>query len=176
MCIRDRDRLGELVKELKETAVRSVIIFGVPEHKDCKGTEAVSYTHLPTDVDTIVSDEGYGKNPYIETSKPIVVVTAPGPGSGKLATCLSQLYHEYKRGKAAGYSKFETFPVWNVPLKHPLNIAYEAATVDLKDVNMIDYFHLDAYGETAVNYNRDLEDVYKRQYQQKYLQQVMKRY
>ena len=86
-----------------------------------------------------------------------VVVTAPGPGSGKLATCLSQLYHEYKRGKAAGYSKFETFPVWNVPLKHPLNIAYEAATVDLKDVNMIDYFHLDAYGETAVNYNRDLE-------------------
>ena len=121
----------------------------VYKHRATKG--------YPTDVDTIVSDEGYGKNPYIETSKPIVVVTAPGPGSGKLATCLSQLYHEYKRGKAAGYSKFETFPVWNVPLKHPLNIAYEAATVDLKDVNMIDYFHLDAYGETAVNYNRDLE-------------------
>ncbi|MCG8514305.1 MAG: DUF1846 domain-containing protein, partial [Halanaerobiales bacterium] len=101
------------------------------------------YTHratkgYPTDVDTIVSDEGYGKNPYIETTKPIVVVTAPGPGSGKLATCLSQLYHEYKLGRVAGYSKFETFPVWNVPLKHPLNIAYESATVDLKDVNMID--------------------------------------
>ncbi|SHE32498.1 DUF1846 domain-containing protein [Clostridium fallax] len=111
----------------------------------------------PTDVDTIVSDEGYGKNPYIETTKPIVVVTAPGPGSGKLATCLSQLYHEFRQGKLAGYSKFETFPVWNVPLKHPLNIAYEAATADLKDVNMIDSFHLDAYGKMAVNYNRDLE-------------------
>ncbi|MGL5379732.1 DUF1846 domain-containing protein [Clostridium sp.] len=111
----------------------------------------------PTDVDTIVSDEGYGKNPYIETTKEIVVVTAPGPGSGKLATCLSQLYHENKRGNAVGYSKFETFPVWNVPLKHPLNIAYEAATVDLKDVNMIDSFHMDAYGKVAVNYNRDIE-------------------
>ncbi len=111
----------------------------------------------PNDVDTIVSDEGYGKNPYIETTKPIVVVTAPGPGSGKLGTCLSQLYHENKRGNAVGYSKFETFPVWNVPLKHPLNIAYEAATVDLKDVNMIDSFHLEKYNETAVNYNRDLE-------------------
>ena len=120
------------------------------------------YTHrategYPTDVDTIVSDEGYGKNPYIETTKPIVVVTAPGPGSGKLATCLSQLYHEHKQGKMAGYSKFETFPVWNVPLKHPLNIAYEAATVDLKDVNMIDSFHFDAYNEVTVNYNRDIE-------------------
>lgn len=120
------------------------------------------YTHkatkgYPTDVDTIVSDEGYGQNPYIETTKPIVVVTAPGPGSGKLATCLSQLYHEYRRGKVAGYSKFETFPVWNVPLKHPLNIAYEAATVDLKDVNMIDSFHFDAYNEITVNYNRDIE-------------------
>lgn len=120
------------------------------------------YTHrategYPTDVDTIVSDEGYGKNPYIETTKPIVVVTAPGPGSGKLATCLSQLYHEHKQGKMAGYSKFETFPVWNVPLKHPLNIAYEAATVDLKDVNMIDSFHFDAYNEITVNYNRDIE-------------------
>ena len=120
------------------------------------------YTHrategYPTDIDKIVSDEGYGANPYIETSKPIVVVTAPGPGSGKLATCLSQLYHEYKNGKAAGYSKFETFPVWNLPLKHPVKIAYEAATVDLKDVNMIDSFHLDAYGEVAINYNRDIE-------------------
>ncbi|MGL4847385.1 MAG: DUF1846 domain-containing protein [Clostridium sp.] len=111
----------------------------------------------PTDVDTIVSDEGYGQNPYIETSKPIVVVTAPGPGSGKLATCLSQLYHEYKHGNVAGYSKFETFPVWNVPLKHPLNIAYEAATVDLKDVNMIDSFHFDYYNKVSVNYNRDIE-------------------
>lgn len=111
----------------------------------------------PADVDVIVSDEGYGKNPYIETTKPIVVVTAPGPGSGKLATCLNQLYHENKLGRAAGYSKFETFPVWNVPLKHPLNIAYEAATVDLKDYNMIDPFHLEAYNEVAVNYNRDVE-------------------
>jgi uncharacterized protein (UPF0371 family) len=121
-----------------------------------------TYTHkatkgYPTDVDTIVSDEGYGANPYIETTKPIVVVTAPGPGSGKLATCLSQLYHEQKRGVEASYSKFETFPVWNVPLKHPLNIAYEAATADLKDVNMIDSFHLDAYGVMSVNYNRDME-------------------
>ncbi len=120
------------------------------------------YTHratkgYPTDVDTIVSDEGYGKNPYIETTKPIVVVTAPGPGSGKLATCLSQLYHEHKNGKVAGYSKFETFPVWNIPIKHPLNIAYEAATVDLKDINMIDSFHFGAYNEIAVNYNRDIE-------------------
>ncbi len=120
------------------------------------------YKHLatkgyPTDVDLIVSDEGYGANPFIETTKPLIVVTGPGPGSGKLATCLSQLYHENKRGVKVGYSKFETFPVWNMPLKHPLNVAYEAATVDLKDVNMIDSFHLDAYGETAVNYNRDLE-------------------
>jgi len=111
----------------------------------------------PTDVDTIVSDEGYGTNPYIETAKPLVVVTAPGPGSGKLATCLSQLYHEYKRGVSAGYAKFETFPIWNLPLKHPVNLAYEAATADLKDVNMIDPFHLDAYGVTTVNYNRDIE-------------------
>ena len=120
------------------------------------------YKHAPTkgypsDVDTIVSDEGYGANPYIETTKPIVVVTAPGPNSGKLGTCLSQLYHEHKRGNSVGYSKFETFPVWNLHLNHPVNIAYEAATVDLKDVNMIDSFHLDAYGEKSVNYNRDLE-------------------
>ena len=120
------------------------------------------YKHMatkgyPTDIDAIVSDDGYGKNPYIETERPIVVVTAPGPGSGKLATCLGQLYHEYKRGKSAGYSKFETFPVWNLPLKHPLNIAYEAATIDLADVNMIDPFHLETYGETTINYNRDIE-------------------
>ena len=111
----------------------------------------------PTDVDVIVSEEGYGANPYIETTKPLVVVNAPGPCSGKLATCLSQLYHEHKRGIKAGYAKFETFPVWSLPLKHPVNVAYEAATADLKDVNMIDSFHLDAYGISAVNYNRDLE-------------------
>lgn len=111
----------------------------------------------PTDVETIASDEGYGENPYIETTKPIVIVTGPGAGSGKLATCLSQMYHEYKAGRTSGYSKFETFPVWNVPLKHPLNIAYEAATADLKDVNMIDSFHFDAYGTVAINYNRDIE-------------------
>lgn len=111
----------------------------------------------PTDIDVIVSDEGYGANPYIETTKPLVVVNAPGPCSGKLATCLSQLYHEYKRGVKAGYAKFETFPVWSLPLKHPVNVAYEAATADLNDKNMIDSFHLDAYGISAVNYNRDLE-------------------
>ena len=111
----------------------------------------------PTDVDTIVSDEGYGANPYIETTKPLVVVSAPGPCSGKLATALSQLYHESKRGHKVGYAKFETFPVWDLPLKHPVNIAYEAATADLADKNMIDYFHLEKYGTTAVNYNRDLE-------------------
>lgn len=111
----------------------------------------------PTDVDVIVSEEGYGANPYIETTKPLVVVNAPGPCSGKLATCLSQLYHEHKKGIKAGYAKFETFPVWSLPLKHPVNVAYEAATADLKDVNMIDAFHLEAYGISAVNYNRDLE-------------------
>lgn len=111
----------------------------------------------PNDIDVIVSDEGFGKRPYIKTTQPIVVVTAPGPGSGKLATCLSQLYNEHKHGVNVGYAKFETFPVWNLPLKHPLNIAYEAATVDLKDVNMIDTFHLNAYGINAVNYNRDIE-------------------
>ena len=111
----------------------------------------------PSDVDTIVSEEGYGVNEYIETTKKLVVVNAPGPGSGKLATCLSQLYHEHKRGVNAGYAKFETFPVWNLDLKHPVNIAYEAATADLNDVNMIDSFHLSSYGVTAVNYNRDVQ-------------------
>lgn len=111
----------------------------------------------PSNVEHIVSDEGFGKNDYVETTRPIVVVTAPGPGSGKMATCLSQLYHENKRGVKAGYAKFETFPVWNLPLKHHVNLAYEAATVDLNDVNMIDPFHLEAYGKTAVNYNRDIE-------------------
>lgn len=111
----------------------------------------------PSDITRIVSDEGYGKNDYIETTRPLVVITAPGPGSGKMATCLSQLYHEHKRGVKAGYAKFETFPIWNLPLKHPVNMAYEAATADLNDVNMIDPFHLEAYGETTVNYNRDVE-------------------
>ena len=121
-----------------------------------------SYRHYkipgyPNDVDYIVSDNGYGKNDYIETERPLVVITAPGPGSGKMATCLSQLYHEHKRGINAGYAKFETFPIWNIPLKHPVNLAYEAATADLNDVNMIDPYHLEAYGETTVNYNRDIE-------------------
>ncbi|MHC4111726.1 MAG: DUF1846 domain-containing protein [Planctomycetota bacterium] len=120
------------------------------------------YTHkftkgYPTDINTIVSDEGYGANEPIPTEHPIVVVTGPGPGSGKLATCLCHLYHEYKNGNKAGYAKFETFPIWNLPLKHKVNTAYEAATVDLKDVNAIDYHHLEAYGETTVNYNRDIE-------------------
>jgi len=121
-----------------------------------------SYRHYriagyPNDVAAIVSEEGYGKNDYIETTRPLVVITAPGPGSGKMATCLSQLYHEHKRGVNAGYAKFETFPIWNLPLKHPVNLAYEAATADLNDLNMIDPFHLEAYGETTVNYNRDIE-------------------
>ena len=111
----------------------------------------------PSNIPLIVSDEGYGKNEYIETSRPLVIITAPGPGSGKMATCLSKLYHEHKRGIHAGYAKFETFPIWNIPLKHPVNLAYEAATADLNDVNMIDPFHLEAYGETTVNYNRDVE-------------------
>ena len=111
----------------------------------------------PTNVPFVISDEGYGKNDYIETERPLVVVTAPGPGSGKMATCLSQLYHDHKNGIRAGYAKFETFPVWNVPLKHPINLAYEAATADLNDMNMIDPYHLEAYGITAVNYNRDIE-------------------
>lgn len=120
------------------------------------------YTHsytkgYPTDVDTIVSDEGYGANSYIETEKPLVIVTGPGPGSGKLATCLSQLYHDYKRGVKSGYAKFETFPIWNIPLRHPVNIAYEAATADIRDFNLIDPFHLEAYDLKAVNYNRDVE-------------------
>ncbi len=111
----------------------------------------------PADTAHIVSDQGFGKNDYIETTRELVVVTAPGPGSGKLATCLSQLYHEHKRGITAGYAKFETFPIWNLPINHPVNLAYEAATADLNDVNMIDPFHLDAYGVTTVNYNRDVE-------------------
>lgn len=150
-------------------AINSVIITlfegenqAIKFQKKLESYNIKTYIHTytkgyPTDIDTIVSDEGYGANPYIETTKPLVIVTAPGPGSGKLATCLSQLYHEYKKGIKSGYAKFETFPVWNLPLKHPVNISYEAATADLKDVNMIDSFHLEAYGESTVNYNRDLE-------------------
>ena len=122
-----------------------------------KSYKHYSIPNYPRDVKTIVSDEGYGKNDFVETTKPLVVITAPGPGSGKLAVCLSQVYHEHKRGRFAGYAKFETFPVWNLPLKHPVNLAYEAATADLMDVNMIDPFHLEAYGKTTVNYNRDVE-------------------
>ncbi|MBR1629165.1 MAG: DUF1846 domain-containing protein [Lachnospiraceae bacterium] len=134
------DRFRE---KLNSLGVRSYILRWIPDY--------------PDNVEHIVSDEGYGKNDYIETSRPLVVVTAPGPGSGKMAACLSQLYHEHKRGFSAGYAKFETFPVWNLPLKHPVNLAYEAATADLNDVNMIDPFHLDAYGTTTINYNRDIE-------------------
>ena len=120
------------------------------------------YTHqpikgYPTNIDLIVSEEGYGANPFIETTQPIVIVTAPGPGSGKLATCLSQIYHEHERGLDAGYAKFETFPIWNLPLKHPINMAYESATADLGDFNQVDPFHLEKYNETAINYNRDVE-------------------
>lgn len=122
-------------------------------------TTYVHYTieGYPTNVGLIDSDEGFGRNDYVETSRPLVIVTAPGPGSGKMAVCLSQLYNEHKRGIEAGYAKFETFPVWSLPLKHPVNIAYEAATADLNDINMIDPFHLEAYGKTAINYNRDIE-------------------
>ena len=160
-----------LIDELSdyELAVNSVVITryrGQPSTKifinklEQRGMKV--YTHreiegYPVNVDQIVSDEGFGQNDYIPTTKPIVVVTGPGAGSGKLATCLNQLYHESRYGHTSGYSKFETFPVWNIPLKHPLNIAYEAATVDLKDVNMIDSFHYDYYGEVAINYNRDIE-------------------
>ena len=111
----------------------------------------------PTNISHIVSEDGYGRNDYIETTRSLVVITAPGPGSGKMATCMSQLYHEHARGVKAGYAKFETFPIWNLPLSHPVNIAYEAATADLNDINMIDPFHLEAYGITTVNYNRDIE-------------------
>lgn len=127
------------------------------EKKGIKVYRHYAIEGYPTNVGHIVSDEGFGKNDYIETERPLVVITAPGPGSGKMATCLSQLYHENKRGVKAGYAKFETFPIWNIPLKHPVNLAYEAATADLNDVNMIDPFHLEAYGVTTVNYNRDIE-------------------
>jgi len=130
--------------------------------KHLESLEVKTYLHYPItgypgNVELIASDEGYGRNEYIETTRPLVVITAPGPGSGKMATCLSQLYHDNRRGIRSGYAKFETFPIWNLPLKHPVNVAYEAATADLDDVNMIDPFHLEAYGKLAVNYNRDVE-------------------
>ncbi|MDO4483677.1 MAG: DUF1846 domain-containing protein [Clostridia bacterium] len=130
-------------QKLSGKGIRSYCHYSIPDY--------------PANVRRIISDEGYGRNDYIETTRPLVIVTAPGPGSGKMATCLSQLYHEYKRGVKAGYAKFETFPIWNLPLEHPVNLAYEAATADLGDVNMIDSFHLKAYGVPTVNYNRDIE-------------------
>lgn len=139
----DNPSVNKFIKKLERRGIK------VYKHYYTKG--------YPTDVETIVSEEGYGANPYIEVTKPLVVVTGPGGGSGKLATCLSQLYHENKRNRKVRYSKFETFPIWSIPLKHPVNVAYEAATADLKDVNMLDSFHLEAYGVKAVNYNRDLE-------------------
>ena len=139
----DQPTAVKFEKHLTENGIRVYHHFSIPNY--------------PTDVDLIVSDEGYGRNDYVETQRRLVVVTAPGPGSGKMAVCLSQLYHEHKRGVEAGYAKFETFPIWNIPNKHPVNVAYEAATADLNDVNMIDPFHLEAYGETTVNYNRDIE-------------------
>ncbi len=165
----DADAL-KLIDDLREwgVGVTAVVITRYTGQPSAKAFKARLerrgvrvYTHsaipgYPADVDLIASDEGYGSNPYIETSSPLVVVTAPGPGSGKLATCLSQVYHEYRRGTPAGYAKFETFPIWNLPLHHPVNVAYEAATADLQDFNLIDPFHLDTYGETAINYNRDV--------------------
>ena len=166
----DRDviRLIDIFRELG-LYVSSVVLTRYAEQAAAKafqsrmeGLGIKVYHHYaiagyPSDTAHIVSDEGFGKNEFIETTRELVVVTAPGPGSGKLATCLSQLYHEHKRGVQAGYAKFETFPIWNLPLNHPVNLAYEAATADLNDVNMIDPFHLDAYGTTTVNYNRDVE-------------------
>jgi uncharacterized protein (UPF0371 family) len=139
----DQPAVQQFIDKLSRRGVR------VHTHRAIRG--------YPADVDLIVGDRGYGANQYIETEKPIVVVTAPGPGSGKLATCLSQLYHDHKRGVDVGYAKFETFPIWNLPLKHPVNMAYEAATADLRDFNQVDPFHLEAYGKTAINYNRDVD-------------------
>ena len=166
----DRDAL-KLIDDLRrwDIAVRAVVITRFEDQpaavvfKNRLERRGVAvYTHPPTrgypaDVDRIVSGEGYGANPHIETERPLVVVTGPGPGSGKLATCLSQLYHDHRRGVRSGFAKFETFPIWNLPLKHPVNVAYEAATADLRDANLIDPFHLEAYEKTAVSYNRDVE-------------------
>nr|MBP7569065.1 DUF1846 family protein [Acidobacteriota bacterium] len=166
----DLDAL-KLIDDLRDWGllVRAVVITRYEEQPSAKVFKArlerrgiAVYTHrftrgYPTDVDRILSDEGYGANTFVPAERPIVVVAGPGPGSGKLATCLSQVYHEHQRGQAAGYAKFETFPIWNLKLKHPVNVAYEAATVELKDVNQIDPYHLAAYGEQAVNYNRDID-------------------
>jgi len=135
----------------------SVIFKNKLEHRNIKVQLHYPIDGYPANVDLVVSDDGFGKNDYIETKKPIVVVTAPGPNSGKLSICLSQLYHEHKRGINAGYAKFETFPIWNLPLKHPVNVAYEAATADIQDFNLVDPFHLAAYNKTTINYNRDVE-------------------
>ena len=140
---RNQPAADQFQKRLEALGIRVYIHYIIPDY--------------PANVPLIVSDQGFGKNDYIETSRSLIVVTAPGPGSGKMATCLSQLYHEHERGVSAGYAKFETFPIWDLPLKHPVNLAYEAATADLDDVNMIDPFHLEAYGKTTVNYNRDVE-------------------
>ena len=142
-CYANQPSANKFQKRLEELGVKVYRHYPIPGY--------------PADIDLIVSDEGLGKNEYIETDKQLVIITAPGPGSGKMATCLSQLYHDHKRGIQAGYAKFETFPIWNLPLKHPVNMAYEAATADLNDVNMIDPYHFEAYGETTVNYNRDVE-------------------
>ncbi len=166
----DADAL-KLIEEVKDwgLTIRAVVITrfdnqpSVKIFKNKLERQGIKvYTHrftkgYPTDIDLIVSDQGYGANEYIETKKDLVIVTGPGPGSGKLATCLSQMYHDYRQGVKSGYAKFETFPIWNIPLKHPVNVAYESATADIKDVNMIDPFHLEAYNERAVNYNRDVE-------------------
>ena len=155
---RERGMLADSLVLTQYASQPAAVIF----EKRLKALNIKVYRHYsiegyPLNIEKIVSEKGFGKNDYIKTTKPLVVVTAPGPGSGKMATCLSQLYHENKRDVSAGYAKFETFPIWNIPLKHPVNVAYEAATVDIDDVNMIDPFHLEAYGEKAVNYNRDIE-------------------
>ncbi len=159
--IKEYERVGLYVGSVTITQYQhqnSVDVFKTKlENRGIKVFLQYPIEGYPHDVDHIISPEGFGKNDYIETTKPLVVVTAPGPGSGKMATCLSQLYHEHLHGIHAGYAKFETFPIWNLPLKHPVNLAYEAATVDLNDVNMIDPFHLENYGKTTVNYNRDIE-------------------
>ena len=149
--------VGSVVINLYQGQASADIFKAKLEHMGIQLYRHYCIEGYPSNIPLIVSDQGYGKNDYIETSRPLVIVTAPGPGSGKMATCLSQLYHENKRGVKAGYAKFETFPIWNLPLKHPVNLAYEAATADLNDVNMIDPFHLEAYGETTVNYNRDVD-------------------
>lgn len=149
--------VGSVVLTNYSSQVQAAAFKEKMEKKNVKVYLHYTIEGYPANIPLIVSDEGFGKNEYIETTRPLVVVTAPGPGSGKMATCLSQLYHDNKRGIKAGYAKYETFPIWNIPLKHPVNLAYEAATADLNDVNMIDPFHLEAYGETTVNYNRDIE-------------------